>query len=129
MVPVTLAAGFASIRDNYLPEQLYLLVALSAVLMALTGIIFAEAFGRRFDMLGIRQRIRDRHGDLVLRDVPDWRAAPPPFVLGAAPGPLWYEARCGRRPAPPPAARERTHPCHRPRAGAPRASSTPPRPT
>ncbi len=71
MIPVTLAAGFANIEYNYLPKNLYLLTTLSVILMVLTGVIFAEAFGRWYAMLGIRQRIRDRHGDLVLRQVAD----------------------------------------------------------
>jgi len=69
MIPVVLSAGFANIRDNYLPKHLYLLVVLSVVLMILTGIIFAEAFGRWYEMLGIRRKVKDRYGDLVLREV------------------------------------------------------------
>jgi len=69
MIPVVLSAGFANIRDNYLPKHLYLLVVLSVVLMVLTGVIFAEAFGRWFEMLGIRRKVKDRYGDLVLREV------------------------------------------------------------
>jgi carbon starvation protein len=69
MVPVTLTAGFANIMHNYLPKHLYLLVVLSGTLMVLTGIIFAEAFGRWFEMLGIRQKVRDRWGEAVLREV------------------------------------------------------------
>ncbi len=71
MIPVTLSAGFANIKYNYLPKNLYLLVVLSAILMILVGMIFAEAFGRWYEMLGIRQKIRDRNGDLVLREVAD----------------------------------------------------------
>ena len=69
MVPVTLTAGFVNIISNYLPKGLYLLVVVSGLLMVLMGVIFSEAFGRWFHMLGIRQRVRDRDGDLVLRDV------------------------------------------------------------
>jgi carbon starvation protein len=71
MVFVTLSAGFANIRYNYLPKDKYLLAVLSAVLMVLAGVIFAEALGRWYEMLGIRQKIRDRNGDLVLREVAD----------------------------------------------------------
>ena len=69
MIPVTLTAGFANIMHNYLPKHLYLLVVLSGTLMVLTGVIFAEAFGRWFEMLGIRQKVRDRWGEAVLREV------------------------------------------------------------
>ncbi len=69
MVPVTLTAGFVNVLDNYLPKRLYLLVVLSIALMVLTGVIFSEAFGRWFEMLGIRRRIRDPNGDLVLREI------------------------------------------------------------
>jgi carbon starvation protein len=69
MIPVTLTAGFANIMHNYLPKHLYLLTVLSGTLMVLTGVIFAEAFGRWFEMLGIRQKVRDRWGEAVLREV------------------------------------------------------------
>jgi len=71
MVPVTLTAGFSNIMHNYLPKHLYLLIALSVTLMVLSGVIFAEAFGRWYEMLGIRQKIRDRWGEAVLREVED----------------------------------------------------------
>ena len=71
MIPVTLSAGFANILHNYLPRNLYLLTGLSILLMLLSGIICAEAFGRWYALLGIRQKIQDRHGDLVLREVAD----------------------------------------------------------
>ncbi len=73
MIFVTLSAGFANIKYNYLrlPKNAYLLVGLSAILMVFAGIIFSEAIGRWYEMLGIRQKIRDRSGDLVLREVAD----------------------------------------------------------
>ena len=71
MIFVTLSAGFANVKYTYLPKKLYLLVALSMILMVLSGVIFSEAIGRWYDMLGIRQKIRDRNGDLVLREVAD----------------------------------------------------------
>ncbi len=71
MIFVTLSAGFANIKYNYLrlPKNAYLLVGLSAILMVFAGIIFSEAIGRWYEMLGIRHKIRDRSGDLVLREV------------------------------------------------------------
>ncbi len=71
MIPVTLSAGFSNILHNYLPKHLYLLTGLSAMLMILIGIIFTEAVGRWYALLGLGQKIRDRHGDLVLREVAD----------------------------------------------------------
>ena len=46
-----------------------LLVGLSIVLMVLMAIVFVEAFLRWAELLRVRERVRDRHGQLVLREV------------------------------------------------------------
>jgi carbon starvation protein len=66
MIPVTLTAGIQNITNNYLPKGLWLLVVFSIVLMVLMGIVFIEAFAKWFQLLGIREKVTDRHGEWVL---------------------------------------------------------------
>jgi carbon starvation protein len=66
MIPVTLTAGYENIVYNYLPKGLWLLVSFSVVLMILMSIVFVEAFVKWFQLLRIKDRISDRHGELVL---------------------------------------------------------------
>jgi carbon starvation protein len=68
MIPVCLTAGYQNIVYNYLPKGLWLLVTFSVVLMILMTIVFVEAFVKWFELLKIKDRIRDRHGNLVLQE-------------------------------------------------------------
>lgn len=43
-------------------------MAFSIVLIALTGMVFVEAFTKWFQLLRIKERILDRHGEWVLLD-------------------------------------------------------------
>ncbi|HEX8909783.1 MAG TPA: carbon starvation protein A [Anaeromyxobacteraceae bacterium] len=69
MVVVTMSAGYLNITTNYLPKGLHLLVALSILLMVLMGVVFIEAFARWYDLLRMRDRVPDAHGELVLQQV------------------------------------------------------------
>lgn len=69
MVAVTMTAGYLNITTNYLPKGLHLLVALSILLMVLMGVVFIEAFARWAQLLGIKDRVKDAHGELVLQVV------------------------------------------------------------
>lgn len=51
MVPVTMTAGYLNITANFWPKGLYLLVALSVVLMILMTIVFIEAFVKWYELL------------------------------------------------------------------------------
>jgi carbon starvation protein len=51
MVPVTMSAGYLNVVGNFLPKNLYLLVALSVVLMILMAIVFIEAFKKWYQLL------------------------------------------------------------------------------
>ncbi len=51
MIPVTMTAGYQNITRNYLPKGMYLLVVLSAVLMALMTVVFLEAFKKWYRLL------------------------------------------------------------------------------
>jgi len=68
MVPVTFMAGVQNILYNYLPKGLWLLVVFSVVLMILMAIVFVEAFIKWFQLLNIKDFIKDRHGVLVLAE-------------------------------------------------------------
>jgi carbon starvation protein len=69
MIPVTMSAGYFNIKNNYLPQGKYLNVGISVVLMALMAIVFVEAFFRWYELLQVKTKVRDAHGDLVLADV------------------------------------------------------------
>ncbi|WP_306600030.1 carbon starvation protein A [Geothrix sp. 21YS21S-2] len=68
MVPVTFMAGVQNILYNYLPKGLWLLVVFSVVLMVLMAIVFVEAFIKWFQLLNVKDFIKDRHGVLVLAE-------------------------------------------------------------
>ena len=69
MIPVTMSAGYFNIKNNYLPQGKYLNVGMSVVLMALMAIVFVEAFFRWYELLQVKTKVRDAHGDMVLADV------------------------------------------------------------
>jgi carbon starvation protein len=69
MIPVTMSAGYLNITRNFAPKGLWLLVALSSVLMVLMAVVFVEAFVKWFELLRVREHVRDRHGQLVLQEV------------------------------------------------------------
>jgi carbon starvation protein len=69
MIPVTMTAGYLNIANNYLPKGLWLNVVLSIVLMVLMTLVFLEAFWKWYELLRIREPVKDRYGELVLVDV------------------------------------------------------------
>ncbi len=69
MIPVTMSAGYLNITRNYLPKGLYLLAGLSVVLMVLMAVVFLEAFWKWFELLQIREPVKDKYGQLVLTEV------------------------------------------------------------
>jgi carbon starvation protein len=69
MAITTMYAGYLNITTNYLPKEKYLLVVLSAVIMALITILFAATFRRWYELLQIKQAVPDRHGEMVLEVV------------------------------------------------------------
>jgi carbon starvation protein len=68
MIPVVMSAGYLNITANYLPKKLYLLVGISAVLMALMTLVFVLAFVRWYRLSQVKERVRDAHGEMVLAD-------------------------------------------------------------
>ncbi|HUK66984.1 MAG TPA: carbon starvation protein A [Anaeromyxobacteraceae bacterium] len=71
MIPVVMSAGYLNITTNYLPKGMWLNVVLSALLMVLMAIVFVVAFYRWYELLQVRERVADAHGDLVLANVPE----------------------------------------------------------
>jgi carbon starvation protein len=71
MIPVTMSAGYLNIKTNYLPKGDWLKVGLSATLMVLMAVVFIEAFYKWYELLQVKEPVKDPHGDLVLADVPE----------------------------------------------------------
>ena len=71
MIPVVFSAGYLNITTNYLPKGMYLNVVISVVLMVLMAIVFVEAFKKWYEMLRIHELVRDKYGQLVVREVED----------------------------------------------------------
>jgi len=69
MMPITFSAGYLNITTNYLPKGLYLLSALSAVLMALMAVVFIEAFKRWHELLQDHGSDSRRPGNGRAKDV------------------------------------------------------------
>ena len=71
MLPIVMSAGFLNVKDNYLPKGDWLKVVLSVTLMLLMTAVFIEAFYKWYELLKIKEKVRDRYGDLVLVDAPE----------------------------------------------------------
>jgi carbon starvation protein len=69
MIPVTMTAGYLNIVNNYWPKHDWLKVGLSGVLMLLMAAVFVEAFRKWYELLQVKQLVKDRYGELVLADV------------------------------------------------------------
>jgi len=66
MAFITMYAGYLNITLNFLPKGLILLVTLSVIIMALMLIVFVAAFIRWFELLQIRERVKDMWGETVV---------------------------------------------------------------
>jgi carbon starvation protein len=69
MIPVTMTAGYLNIVNNYWPKQDWLKVGLSVTLMILMTLVFIEAFRKWFELLRVKELVKDKYGELVLADV------------------------------------------------------------
>jgi carbon starvation protein len=69
MIPVTMTAGYLNVVNNYWPKQDWLKVILSITLMILMALVFVEAFRKWIQLLGVKEQVKDRYGELVLADV------------------------------------------------------------
>ncbi len=66
MACITLWAGYLQIFNNYLPKGNYLLATLGLIIMGLMLVVFAGAFLRWKELLGIKATVVDEHGKTVL---------------------------------------------------------------
>jgi carbon starvation protein len=69
MIPVTMTAGYLNVTTNYLPKGDWLKVVLSVTLMILMALVFIEAFRKWFELLQIKQLVKDKYGEPVRADV------------------------------------------------------------
>ena len=69
MIPVTMTAGYLNVTTNYLPKGDWLKVVLSVTLMILMALVFIEAFRKWFELLQVKQLVKDKYGEPVLADV------------------------------------------------------------
>lgn len=65
MAYITMWAGYLQIFDNYLPAGKYLLATLGIIIMCLMVIVFIGAFKRWYELLNIKTRLVDAHGETV----------------------------------------------------------------
>jgi carbon starvation protein len=64
-----MTAGYLNITTNYLPKQDWLKVSLSVILMILLALVFIEAFRKWFELLQVKELVKDKYGELVLENV------------------------------------------------------------
>jgi carbon starvation protein len=69
MIPVTMTAGYLNVVNNYWPKHDWLKVGLSITLMILMALVFLEAFRKWFELLRVKEAVKDRYGELVLAEV------------------------------------------------------------
>ncbi len=63
---ITMYAGYLNITVAYLPKQMYLLAALASIVMAMMVVVFVGTIKRWFELLGIKQRVKDIWGESVV---------------------------------------------------------------
>jgi len=69
MIPVTMTAGYLNVTTNYLPKGDWLKVILSVTLMILMALVFIEAFRKWFQLLQVKELVKDKYGEPVLAEV------------------------------------------------------------
>jgi len=69
MIPVTMTAGYLNVTTNYLPKGDWLKVVLSVTLMILMALVFIEAFRKWFQLLQVKELVKDKYGEPVLAEV------------------------------------------------------------
>ncbi len=66
---VTMYAGYLNIAVVYLPKQLYLLTTLASIVMFMMVIVFVGTIKRWFELLQVKERVKDIWGDLVISPI------------------------------------------------------------
>jgi carbon starvation protein len=65
MIVITFWAGFLQIRDNYLPNNKYLLTVLAIIAMVLMLFVFIQAFVKWIKLIKIKTSVVDEYGENV----------------------------------------------------------------
>jgi carbon starvation protein len=66
---VTMYAGYLNITVVYLPKQLYLLAALASIVMAMMVVVFVGTIKRWFELLQVKERVKDVWGESVISPI------------------------------------------------------------
>jgi carbon starvation protein len=66
MAFVTMYAGYLNITLNYVPNGKVLLTSLSIAIMILILIVSISAFRRWYELLQIKERVKDIWGEMVI---------------------------------------------------------------
>ena len=69
MAFITIWAGYLNIVLNYLPQGKIVLVVISIIVIVLMITIFILAFKRWYELLIIKDRVKDKYDDLVVQTV------------------------------------------------------------
>ncbi|HTZ17216.1 MAG TPA: carbon starvation protein A [Dissulfurispiraceae bacterium] len=66
---VTMYAGYLNVTVVYLPKQLYLLATLASIVMAMMVVVFVGTIKRWFELLQIKERVKDVWGESVISPI------------------------------------------------------------
>jgi carbon starvation protein len=66
---VTMYAGYLNVTVVYLPKQLYLLAALASIVMAMMVVVFVGTIKRWFELLQVKERVKDVWGESVISPI------------------------------------------------------------
>jgi carbon starvation protein len=66
---VTMYAGYLNITAVYIPKGLYLLTTLAGIVMAMMIVVIAGTFKRWYELLQIKERVKDIWGDMVISPI------------------------------------------------------------
>lgn len=78
MAFITMYAGYLNITTVYLPQGKTLLAVLSIVVMVLMAIVFVAAIRKWFELLQIKERVKDIWGEAVIAPLADEAVCPLP---------------------------------------------------
>ncbi|HYA14596.1 MAG TPA: carbon starvation protein A [Syntrophales bacterium] len=66
---VTMYAGYLNITVVYMPQKLYLLTILATIVMAMMVVVIVGTFKRWYELLQIKERVKDIWGDMVITPI------------------------------------------------------------
>ncbi|MCE5313042.1 MAG: carbon starvation protein A [Nitrospiraceae bacterium] len=78
MAFITMYAGYLNVTTAYLPQGKTLLAVLSVIVMVLMAIVFVAAIRKWFELLQIKERVKDIWGETVIAPLADEAVCPIP---------------------------------------------------